>query len=128
MFPQDRVKVVLAEEFFASRDTVMTDIFSFLGLATASVGRALPNRNRSAAPRNAALVRFLARTGLKSRAFALVPGPMRDRVKGLFFTETKVPMTQAEADFLVPFFADDVQRVERLLGRSLDAWRVYEPA
>jgi hypothetical protein len=128
VFPADRIKVVLAEDFFASRAEQMAQIFDFIGLDNAPHARELPNRNRSAAPRNAGLVRLLARTGLKSRAIALVPGSLRERVKGLFFTDTKVLMTPAEAEFLAPFFVRDVPRVEQLLGRSLDAWRVHELA
>lgn len=128
VFPRERVKIILAEDFFAARDSVLAEVFAFLGLDPVVRLQTLPNRNLSAAPRNPGLIRLLARTGLKSRAFGLVPGPLREQVKSLFFTGAKLTITSAEREFLEPFFAADVPRVEALLGRSLDAWRVREPA
>jgi hypothetical protein len=118
-----RVKVILADDFFGNGEQVMQEVFAFLGLRPLAQKPDLPNRNRSTTPRNAALVRFMSRTGIKSRGLAMVPPVLRERVKAFFFTPDKAAITPAERAFLAEYFAADVERLEGLLGRSLAAWR-----
>jgi len=122
VFPREQVKVILAEEFFAERERVMAEVFRFLELPTDAAQHPLLNRNRSAVPRSAGLIRWLTRTGLKSKAIRAVPSPLRERVKGMFYTPVRVEMTAAERDFLTPFFAKDLQRLEAILHRPLTPW------
>lgn len=119
----ERVKVILADDFFGNPEQVMHGVFAFLGLRPLSCKPDLANRNRSATPRNPALIRFLSRTGIKSRGLAIMPPALRERAKRVFFTAAKSEMTAAEHAFLAEFFARDVERLESLLGRSLAAWR-----
>ena len=120
---RERVKVILAEDFFADRAASMADIYAFLGLPDSTAHLDAANRNMSVAPRSAGLIRFLSRTGLKRRVFRLVPERYRSGIKGLFFTGNGHSMTTAEADFLGSFYRDEIPAVEELLGVRLDAWR-----
>ncbi|MEE4186216.1 MAG: sulfotransferase [Gammaproteobacteria bacterium] len=118
-----RIKVILADDFFANTAQVMQEVFTFLGLRPLAHKPELANRNRSTTPRNAALIRLLSRTGIKSRGGAILPIALREQVKRFFFTAAKSTMTPAEQAFLAQFFAEDVERLEDLLQRSLAAWR-----
>jgi len=120
---RDRIRIVLAEDFFHEREASMAGIYGFLGLRDSDAHLLADNRNQSVVPRSAAVIRFLSRTGLKRRAFRMVPRSLQPRVKKIFFTGNGRQMSSEELGYLSGFYSEEIEAVESLLGLGLDAWR-----
>jgi hypothetical protein len=117
----DRFKVILLEEW--SRDTSRTlrEICEFLDLKPILVGGPGPAQRRYSQARGP-VVRFLFGNRELSRATeTLVPFRLRKYIrKAVLVKERPKPQMDFRArEFLVAYYADDVRRTERLLGRSL---------
>lgn len=118
------IKVLLSEELFASRESVLAEVFSFLQVEPGLRRNAVSNRNLSVSPRNEALIRWLTNSKIKAAATHLFPGSVRNGLKALLFSSKGQSMTKGEEEYLKQFFKDEKQRVESILDRELTPWEI----
>ena len=125
LFPQERIRIVLFEDLARDAATVMAGIYEFLGVDARFVpdvsrrhneGRVPRSRRinhawhalRRLQPRTFQAPRFLVRWNARLLESASTPAPPPD------------PTLRAR---LLELYRDEVDRMEELLGRDLDAWR-----
>ncbi|MGI9308854.1 MAG: sulfotransferase [Gammaproteobacteria bacterium] len=125
VFSPARVQIVLAEDFFASRQQVFDGICEHIGVAHFALDSNIDNRNRSLVPRNAGLIKLVSRTGVKGRLASLLPAKGKKWLKELFFESDKAELLTEEYEFLHKFFVADVERTSTILQRDLSGWLKY---
>lgn len=124
VFGDQRVKVILHEELRRSPASVVEEIFGFLGLAPVPVEVAVQH-NASGHPRLRRLQAFLLHENrVKAAAKRLAPRKIRVRAKEALLSANLRRSAVSEDDFgyLKERFAADVERLQGLLGVSLEHW------
>jgi hypothetical protein len=133
LFPNKNILVLVFEEMMADRDTTLDLICRFL-----EVDPCLQPRDRIDTPSNAATAyrsRWLhtfsvkAATTLRAKkTLSWLPRLLKKtgfnaKVKSLNAVEfRKPPLTEEERAALRQYYAGDRERLERLLGRKIEAW------
>ncbi len=122
-FGRENIHVVITEEFAEDPQSVLDDLFAFMGLERMVVEK-VERHNPSGVPRSA-LIRSL-QTGIRSQPFllralkALIPATLRNRIKQGSVEKAEMPAHLRER--LTGEFRDTREWVERLIGRSLPSW------
>lgn len=123
VFPREQVRIYLFDDLKADAAGVVDDMLRFLGVDTAHGVDTSFAANQASVPKNAGLVHFLRKTGLRKLAKNLAPRFVGQAAKKVFYKkEDDLTITQREKDFLRPLFEDDVHVLERLLDRDLSHW------
>lgn len=136
LVPKDRILILLYEEFFADPALHYQEVLRFLGLSPHD-GIDFRRINSGRIPANPKMYRFLSSPPLLlrlllrplrhlSRRFNLHLGSFMHKLAQRAFRprDGKTDrMSKAFEKELYEFFAEDVARLERLLGRNLDIWR-----
>lgn len=126
-FGRDRVAVYLDEDLRQTPERMMAALYAFIGVDPTyrpdlerrhNVGQGLP--------RSGGLQRLVFQaSALKHLAQRLLPDPVRDAARRalLRFNQGEKPaLTPDERRAFTAVYHDDIQRVERLIGRDLSAW------
>lgn len=124
LFPRSRLKVLLYDDLVADLGAVMSDLFEYLGVDRGfSLADAAPRNVRREARRSPTARRLL----LASRSLGLrhlVPAALRPALHRLAERPARRPgLPPALRRQLVEYYEPHNLRLERLLGRSLPAWR-----
>jgi hypothetical protein len=127
-FGERHFRVLVLEEWHRNVPLVLGQLLEFLGLdrdPECEVPPSAPQRRYAEA--RGPVVRYLFGNRSVSRATeAFVPYRLRKLVRNAFLVK-RVPkprMDAAAREFLVDYYADDVRRLERVLGRPLP-WRNF---
>ncbi len=122
----DRLLVLVFEELMADIPGKMREVLGFLGI-DCEFGEQKRDAERQYAEARGPLVRYLFGNRFISRAAeALIPFRLRKFIRNALLVK-HVPKPEMAADdrsFLARYYADDVQRLEKLLGRQLP-WRNF---
>lgn len=128
-FGPDRVHVLLFDDLVADPERAASEVVAFLGLPPAPE-LAFPHANPNKRTRSAHLRRFLASPppALRRALRAAVPARLR---RGAYRRAVALNAANPDRaaidpdlrDALRAELADEVTRLERLIGRSLSAWR-----
>lgn len=130
-FPPDQVKVILYDDFCADTRAVYEDTCRFIGIEPDPAVDLAPV-NTAATFRSAALVEFqrriLFRFNIYSKLGRIVPKAIRAPVwkfwQGVLYKPGKVAVNDPTIlQRLTDEFADEVARLEHLIGRDLSAWK-----
>jgi hypothetical protein len=123
VFGAERVKIFLFEDLVRNPGRVLGTLYEFL--STGPGGEVDTSRvyNRTGPPRSRLLADLLARPNpVTAAARRWLPEDLRDRVKNAMLnlnTGRKDAIDDSSRAYLRAYFADDVQELERLLGRQL---------
>ncbi len=132
-FPRDRFLFLLTEDLRSRPHQAAADVFEFLGVdPTAAVDTTLAS-NRAFVLKQGTVYRrmwrlLVGRDALKERLRRVLPGDAGRRLIGLartaFIAPSKTPpRIPPEIDrVLREKYADDVRRLETILGRDLSSW------
>jgi hypothetical protein len=125
LFPPERLRVYLYDELVADLGGLLRDLFTFLGVAADFVPDTRERPNRSGDLRNPVLRWLWTRThAWRAPLRPLLPKAVRSLVSGWVIAR---PLVRAEMPagtrrWLTDLYAEDIRRLERLLGRDLSAW------
>ena len=131
MVPSAQLKILIYEEFFTDIQSQYDSVTEFLGVECD--GRTIfPLINAAREPKNGWLWRFVRRPPFPldrlhgpaqslARKFGLRPIKLLNDLDSK--TARKAPANPAFDQELYDFFAADVAALEKLLGRSLAAWK-----
>lgn len=131
IFPPERVKLVLFDDFVQSTRTVYEDVLAFLGVAAPADIDFTP-RNENKTYRLAFLAGLLRepppflRRSVRTAERLLRTDRLRliDTVRRLNTNAgRRKPLSPAFRRELITEFSDDIDRLARLLGRDLDSWK-----
>jgi hypothetical protein len=126
IFGEDRVYVLILEEWARDVPRALAHILKFLGVDHDCGEFAEPPQRRYAEARGP-VVRYLFGNRTISRATeAMIPYRLRKLIRNAFLVKrTPKPVMDDEArNFLVQYYREDVRRLELLLGRRLP-WRNF---
>jgi hypothetical protein len=123
-FGPENVKVIVFERFVRDQQSHLDRVCDFLGIARLPAGPG-ERANASHVPRSAGLNRLLYWIGgkyLLTRIGSYLPVGLKRRLVGLWF-QNDPDDYGAERKQLRAFFAEEVARMEKLIGGPLPEWR-----
>jgi hypothetical protein len=122
LFPRNRIRIHLYEDYRADPRAVLRDIFTFLGVNPDHSVDLSQRHNETIAPRSAAL------HGMRRRLFGnastrWMPEPVR-RMLGWLYRRAgaSVAMNPDDRRLVIDFYQDEIRRTADLIGRDLSAW------
>jgi hypothetical protein len=127
LFGRERIALLVFEEYIKDPRCALRDLAEFLGIEDAPFDHVSVEARGATAgtevlgDRMRQVRRVLKRAGMRT----LIPKPVAALVKKRFSRslETKPVLSAATRDVLWRMLEDDVRDVERLLGRTISAWR-----
>ena len=127
LFPANQLLVLLYDDLLADASRVMGSICRHLGIAESYDLPVSERHNVSfGVPRNSYVHRLLTKESLaKSLIRRITPSRLQQEAWRLVFNRNIAPLPVFDKDLrrrLVEESADDVRRLERLIGRDLSAW------
>lgn len=131
LFPRTQILVLLFDDLVADAAGVMRAICRHLDISEAPSLPISERHNVSVGvPRNDLVHRFLTRDGMTKSVFrSVVPAAVQRRIWNTMFHRNLAPLPAFEPGLrrqLIEEFSDDVEQLERLIGRDLSAWRAGE--
>lgn len=131
-FPAEQIGVYIYEHFVADPQTVMDDIFRFLGVAPFAPDMSV-RYNVSGTPRSRWLQSFLVRPhGAKELLKPFVPSYVRQRLMAkainINVDTTKQALTAEERRYLNELFHEDILKLQEMLEVDLSMWLVNPDA
>ena len=124
-FPGGRIRVYLSEELSRDPVAVSRDAYAFLGVDPAFTPDTSLRPNVSGVPRGPlARIAFAWQTPLRSRLAAIVPAPVRKRIRNAV-ARRLLERPGLDPDLrarLTAGFADDIRLLATLTGRDLSRW------
>jgi hypothetical protein len=123
-FGADRFRVWLFEDLTSRPQETLREIFGYLGVDQSVVVDTTAVYNRAGAPRNKVLHRMLPSYPRRRRLIAALPAPLRTAARraGQLTRAPAPPMPELVARRLRDVYADDVLRLQELIGRDLGSW------
>lgn len=119
LFPRDRVRIYLYEEAWRDPSQLLRSLFEFLEVNpsfNADTTRKSLERRR---PRFAAAHYYLKKFNLT----ALIPASMRAPLKSVAFQSgSTIKIDPADRQFLIDYYAPDIDRLSKLLNQELTPW------
>lgn len=124
LFSRDQLKVILFEEMRDTPLAVVQDCFRFLGVDDRFVPDVERRHNTGGLPKNRMVYRLFSNSTLRRAARKWLPERVRtvvSRVKERGMVS--LPLAEETRQRLMKYFADDIGRLEELLGMDLSIWR-----
>lgn len=121
-----RVKVVMFEEFVEAPQKILKELYEFLGVDSSFVANTSVKYSQSGKIGNRLLARLSSRDNrvmflVRQWLLKVIPRSLMERLAANFMTSDEAnPETR---NSLREFYQPDVERLEKLLERSLDKWR-----
>jgi hypothetical protein len=123
LFPREQICIQLYNDYVANPAGTFSAIFRFLGVDGAFVPDASKRHLESRSLRRPGLAHALQRTGLWQAARKLTPRALLPVARRLAFQpREQVTMSAEDRRFLVKYYAEDIEKAARLIGRDLRAW------
>lgn len=126
VFPSDQIRVYLFEDLTSDTPALLRDILTFLGVDPSIDLETTRIHNPSGVPRSHLMNDLLGtqnpvRTTLKW----LLPSGLRERIRQTFtdMNRHKPELPKEARQTLRELYADDIYRLETLIGRDLSAWK-----
>jgi hypothetical protein len=127
LFPPDNIKILVFERFVRDQQGHLDAVCDFLGIARLPL-ETEERANTSHVPRNRLLGRLLFASGgfyLATRLGRYIPLGLKRRLVRFWFTEDSASYGN-ERRRLRALFADEIDRMEQLLGTPLPEWRTVD--
>jgi len=125
LFPDSQIKVYTYEEFEESPQSVLIDIYSFIGVDQEFVSDFSYRPNKGGVPRSRFLQDLVMQPHLLTRlAGRLIPEYMKQRIRDAVSDRNLVkPLFPSEAkDQLKTELREDILNLQDLINRDLSAW------
>lgn len=126
VFGSERVMILSFNQIRRSPEDIGARIAAFLGIDAALLPPPRGAENAYARPANGAARRLLGNQTLRL-AVRVLPYPLRRAIKErlLLRRDEKPALDRRSIEFLAPLFADDLERLQRLLGRPMPELSVH---
>lgn len=125
LFPREHIRIYLFEELQSSMETLLADLFEFLGVEPRPVADTRKRHNETGEIEGR-LERFLWTRSVRLRTALRphLPGFLRDAGMSVFGRRlSKPPLDPDLRQRLADVFRSDVGRLEGLIQRDLSGWR-----
>lgn len=124
-FPREQILILLYDEMVSDTTGMLKKIFAFLGVDAGFRPPDVVKKNTASVPRNRFMQRLLAMDVVRVRLrTALGDSGLKAGIKKLLYRapQQKHPSAQTVQQ-LKPFFREDINRLEKLTGIDLSAWK-----
>jgi len=122
-FPPGQMRIYLFDDLKDNAAAVIDDMLRFLQVDPSYNVDTSFQANQASVPKNAGLVHFLRKTGLRTVAKRISPRFLGEAAKKVFYKEKDdLVLTQRDKDFLRPLFEQDVRELEKMIQRDLSHW------
>lgn len=121
-FSPDRVLVLLYDEWRSDNQSALNRVFSFLGVESPNLPPQAYNVGELT-PRLPLLQVALGVTGLRTLQSHILPDPVRRAAKKLWYSKAEKKPGIDDRRYLVPYFLEDTNKLEKLLGIDLSKWK-----
>lgn len=127
LFPASQITVILFDDLVADPVGTFQKLCRVIGVDDTFVPDTTV-RNQGGAYKNKRLGLLMERVKMNpatQQIIPFLPGGVRERLAGVRGNnfEAPPPMPDSVHDYLNNYFAADIEQLEQLLGRNLDAWR-----
>lgn len=123
-FSPAQVKVFLYDDISARPESVLSDLFEFIGVDRTYQPAALTQRyNRVILPRTQATLGKIGLGRLVEAIKATPIGPWIKRTHARMGKKAGQSLSSEDRQRLAGYFADDLVRLEKIIDRDLSAWR-----
>jgi hypothetical protein len=126
-FGSDQLRIYLYDDLERDAQSVVRDMFGFLGVDTGFTPNTSTRPNQSYVPRNQRLHAFLAgQNSAKSLIKPLVPLGLRQRLKARLMATNAAgtSVSPGVRERLLPAFRADIEQLQALIDRDLSSWLV----
>jgi hypothetical protein len=124
LFPRDRIKIYIFEEFKKESAKTLVDLYSFLGVDTNFAPDTAVKHNPAAIPKVRLLNRLFYNPTLINITKSVVPEGLQEKLKQVqqlnLRTAPKLPADLRSK--LLKFYREDILKLEMLLDRDLSIW------
>ena len=124
LFPRDRIRIHLYEDYQADPRAVLRDVFAFLGVDPDHPVDLSRRHNETQTPRWPVLHRLRRRVlGERGASLQWIPERARQAMRRLYRRQgTGMTMDPEDRRLVIDFYRDEVRRTAELIGRDLSAW------
>jgi hypothetical protein len=123
IFPEENIKIFLFEELKNKPLTLMNDLYEFLDLPICESINSNKKYNETILPKNRIFEVFIHNKTLKYFASLIFNKSVKNELKKLLYSkEAKPKLSDIERLNLIPYFIEDVQKLERLINKDLSHW------
>lgn len=122
-FGRENVCILFYESYRAEPESVLAEIFRFLGVASNFEPDLSKRHNEPRLPRFSSISRLLDKRGALGRLAPLVPSGLKPLLKKIAVgPRDTVAVTPSDREFLLSYYRDDIGKLAQLLNRDLTAW------
>jgi hypothetical protein len=123
VFPKEQVKVLLYDEFLASPQKILSEMFTFLGVANDIVIDSNQKYNEGGKSRFPHMNYFLNHSGILQKAKQILPYSWRGNFKRLLYTQKNLPkLEEKDRNWLIDYYREDILALQKLINKDLSAW------
>ena len=121
-FGPDQVRVYLYDDLKRDVDSLMSDVYGFLGLERRFGPKSFEVRfNRSAKPHFVTLDRFLIEPLSRRVLTRKTRARLRERLRKIYYRQAR-PINPEDRSYLIGIFRDDILKLQDLIHRDLAHW------
>jgi hypothetical protein len=123
-FRREQILFLLFDELISNQIRVLERVFCHLGVDPGQAHHIpLGWENKSRLARFPSLDRFLLRTGKRTSLLRAIPGPLRHRMRSVFYTSREpISLDPDDRDILLKLFREDIEVTATLINRDLSHW------
>lgn len=122
-FGRESVKIFLQEDLRDNPEKVILELYVFLGIDYSYIPDLSRKHNAFSMPKNSLIHKLYTSHTLRTLTSNLFPRRLKKLIKNLLFKRGKKPLLSSETlDCLIDIYNDDVQKLEKLIGRDLSGW------
>ena len=122
-FPANQLKIIVFEDFVKEPGRIIKDLFRFIGVDDMVNLDFAKKHNESEIPRVKLFGQLNRMKKLKSFFKKLLPENFKMMSKQILFTKKNLPKLETrDKELMISLFREDVNKLEKLLGRDLSFW------
>ena len=123
VFGRQSVKIYLQEDLQNNPDKVIRDLYGFLDIDHSYNPDLSRKHNVFSMPKNKLIHKLYAVHTIRRLSSKLFPERLKKTIKNLLFERGRKPVLSTEIrDCLIDIYSEDVQMLEKLIGRDLSSW------
>ncbi len=123
IFGREKVKVYLQEDLRKIPDTVICDLYDFLGINKTFRPDTNQVHNSFSMPKNKLIHKLYAFNSLRILLKDIFPSFVKEKIKTVFFERKNKPKLKEESKkYLQELYHKDIEKLETLIEKNLSSW------
>ena len=123
VFGASNVHLIEYESFKSNTSEEMQKVFEFIDIDLDFSPKINKVHNRFLMPSNNYLKKLYAQVWLRKVLVFILPNNVVEKVKGVFFKQSKPKLSSVLRNQLLEIYAEDISQLEKILNLDLSEWR-----